>query len=68
MKLSQFLSALKTANVIVDLHDVTSSALIVSLRADGYSVLEDTIESREVVQWEIVGMTKIKAVLGEVIE
>lgn len=68
MKLSQFLSTLTTTNVQVDLVDLSSAALIATMQANSYSVLEDTIENREVMQWSIVSLTHIKVVIGEAVQ
>jgi len=64
MKLSEFLAALKTPNVQVSIVDLASSTEIVTLKAAGYASLDDTIENREVVQWEVSGATSLKVMLG----
>ena len=68
MKLSQFLSALTTANVSVDLVDMETGSVLATIQASSFSVLEDTIESREVKQWSIISLSHIKVVIGAVIE
>ena len=67
MKLDEFLAALKTPNVQVVLVDLSSSAEIITLKAAGYASLDDTIENREVKQWEIIGATSLKVTLGDVL-
>jgi len=65
MKLSQFLAALTTKNITIDLVDLTSNAEIASLKAESYAALQDNIENREVTQWSIISTSHIKAVLGD---
>jgi len=67
MKLVDFLEALTTTNVQVTLTDLDTGAEIVSLKVAGFSSLDDTIESRQVMQWSITSATAIKVVLGDVI-
>ena len=67
MKLQQLLATLTTSNVEVTLTDMESGAEIASIKISGYASLDDTIESREVKQWQILSLTHIKVVLGDVL-
>lgn len=67
MKLSQFLSVLVGGNVQITLLDMETGKEIITLKAAGYEHLDDTIEAREVKQWEIVSTTSLKITLGEVL-
>lgn len=67
MTLNDFLETLTTTNVQVTLTDLDTGAEIVSLKVAGFASLDDTIESRQVMQWSIVSATSIKVVLGEVV-
>lgn len=64
MKLSDILSVLTTPNVTVVVKDLTSGAEIVSMKASGYTNLDDTLENRTVAQWQIVSATQIVIVLN----
>ena len=66
MKLSDILSVLTTPNVTVVVKDVTSGAEIVSMKASGYTNLDDTLENRTVAQWQIASATQIVIMLNAV--
>ena len=65
MTLVQFLSNLQTPNVTVTLVDLETNNEIATFKAAGYSVLDDTIEAKEVKQWTIVSASALRVVLGE---
>ena len=64
MKLSDILSVLTTPNVTVVVKDLASGNEIVSMKASGYTNLEDTLENRTVAQWQIASATQIVIVLN----
>lgn len=63
MTLSAFLSKLTTPNVQVSICNLTTSAEIISLKAVGYTSLDDTLEGSTVMQWSIISPTSIKVVI-----
>lgn len=66
MKLNEFLSTLKDTNVQVTLLDLQTGNEIVTFKASGYEVLDDSVEAREVKQWTISSATAIRVTIGEV--
>ena len=67
MNLTQFLSKLTSANIQVTVVDLTTDNEIVSMKSNGYTALDDSVESREVMQWSIVNASHIRVVLGDVL-
>lgn len=67
MKLKDFLEALTTSNVQVTLCELDSGAEIATIKVEGFASLDDTIESRKVMQWSMQSGTAIKVILGEVL-
>ena len=67
MNLTQFLSKLTSANIQVTVEDLDTGAEIVSIKSNGYGALDDSVESREVMQWSIVNASHIRVVLGGVL-
>lgn len=68
MKLQQLLATLTTENVQVSLVDMETGRELVQFKLSGYASLDDTIESREVMQWSIISATALKVVLGEILQ
>lgn len=64
MKLSDFLSALRTNNVTVTVNDLQDK-LVCKIDAASYSALSDDLEARTINRWQIVGATALLVVLNE---
>lgn len=65
MKLSDFLSTLRTKNVTVTINDLQDN-LVCKIDAASYAALDDAVESRTISRWEIIGSTSLKVILNEV--
>ena len=63
MKLSEFLSTLTQSNARVIIKDLVTNNEIADIKAGGYASLDDAIEEREVVQWQILTSTSILVLL-----
>ena len=64
MKLSDFLSALRTNNVTVTVNDLQDK-LVCKIDAASYSALSDDLEARTINRWQIVGATALLVILNE---
>lgn len=64
MKLSDFLSTLRTKNVTVTINDLQDN-LVCKIDAASVSALADDLEARTVSRWEIAGATALKVVINE---
>ena len=64
MKLSDFLSSLRTNNVTVTINDLQDK-LVCKIDAASYAALDSDIESRTVNRWTIAGATAITVVLND---
>ena len=64
MKLSDFLSTLRTKNVTVTINDLQDN-LVCKIDAASVSALADDLEARTVNRWEIAGATALKVILNE---
>ena len=64
MKLRDFLSTLKTANVSVIAKDLQDSQ-ICKVDASSYSALDETVIERTINRWYLNGATSISVVLND---
>lgn len=64
MKLSDFLSTLRTKNVTVTINDLQDN-LVCKIDAASVAALADDLEARTVSRWEIAGATALKVVINE---
>lgn len=64
MKLSDFLSTLRTKNVTVTINDLQDN-LVCKIDAASVAALDDSVESRTISRWEITGATTLKVVINE---
>ncbi len=64
MKLSDFLSTLRTKSVLVTINDLQDN-LVCKIDAASYAALDDAVESRTISRWEIAGATALKVVINE---
>ena len=53
MTLTEFLQPLQTTNATLILKDFTSGNEIVTMKAAGYTNLDDTLEASEVKAWQV---------------
>ena len=64
MKLSDFLSTLRTKNVTVTINDLQDN-LVCKIDAASVAALSDDLEARTINRWEIAGASAIKLVINE---
>lgn len=64
MKLSDFLSTLRTKNVTVTINDLQDN-LVCKIDAASVAALADDLENRTVNRWNISGATAITCVINE---
>ena len=64
MKLRDFLSTLKTANVSVIVKDLQDSQ-VCKVDASSYSALDETVIERTINRWYLNGATSISVVLND---
>ena len=68
MKLVDFLKTLSgSVQIFATIIDHNTSAEIITLQANGYDSLEDTLENREVKRWTIISATKITVEVGDTV-
>lgn len=63
MKLSDFLSTLKTANVQVTVSDLQDNE-VCKIYANSYAALDESVKDRTINRWTISGATAIAIVLN----
>lgn len=66
MNLTQFLSTLKTKDVLVTVIDKDETD-ICKIYASGYAALEPAIESRTIYKWDMTSAKAITVILDDVI-
>lgn len=64
MTLNQFLSGLKTSNILVIIKDNNDNE-IAKVYASSYEALDDSISIRTITKWYINGSTNITVVLDD---
>lgn len=64
MKLTDFLSSLKTKNVMVTITDLEDNE-IAKIYASSYAALDDSLEARKIYRWTITGATSISVILKD---
>ena len=64
MKLSDFLAALKTANVQVVVNDLQDNE-VCKISANSYAALDESVKDRTINRWNINGASAISIVLND---
>ena len=67
MKLSDFLSKLTSTGIQLTIVDMETDVEIASMKASGYTALDDDVQNREVMQWSLISATHVRIVLGDAI-
>ena len=63
MKLNEFLSTLSQTDTRVIIKELLGTTEIASINAGGYASLDDTLEAREIAQWQILNTSSILVLL-----